>query len=525
MKRILTLLLLFVVFAATISSCKKDTTGINGGGKFEAIDYTFNKATRSFEPVEAVTAQITSPKGIRFVYCFLIREDQTDSLIYVSNNSGENPTSYDLSIPTESFPAYNMTKVKGVKVLVKQTDNSSIEGFINVNFFDPDLPQLINFPTQITADLTGGKTTITGKVTSIYGLKRVDIYDDYQTEDTYVLVNSITEANGLKEYTLNYAYGYRKAAQHIKIVAVDIYNQPNEVIINMPVDVAIFKPKFANFATAITPIQTGGTTSVTGKITAITGLKRVDIYDDYKGAYVLVGTVNNLNGVLDYNFNYGYTFRKRAEHIKLVAIDQEDLQTELIIPLNITYGSVAYRDIVMTAQNAGTATALLMNGTTIGNCELLANEANIIMLFGQQSAGLTFFNPASPGSFPANLKCNNVGWVPNNTAVIHKTQFRVLVKGVTGVNNIYTLLDNNEIDDLSDAFFTGISAPTSNTPRYTATAAATASLFNLTDGKLVYLKITDPLTSITKNALICIKDAKDDGAVNSTIKFDIYIQK
>lgn len=523
MKRILTSWLLLVVFAAIISSCKKDdNTSNNGGGTFEAIDYTFNKATRTFEPVEEVTANIVAPSGIRFVYCFLIRDGQTDSLIYVSNNSGENPKNYTLNIPIESFPALNMSKVKGVKILVKQTDNSSIQGFINMNFFDPDLPQLLEFPTDIEADLTQANE-IKGNITSIYGLKQVDIYDDYQTEDTYVLVSSITDINNAKEYALNYSYNYRKAAQHIKVVATDIYNQTNEVIINMPVDMSIFKPKFVDFAAIITPNATG-TTPVSGKITSVTGLKRIDIYDDYKGEYVLVGSLDNLSGVLNYNFSYDYNFRKRAENLKIIAVDIEDLQSELIIPLNITYGSVVYRDVEMNAQTTGTQTALLKDGTLIGNCELNANEEEIILVFGFQSSTLAFINPGNPGSFPANLKCNNVGWTIANPGAVHRSLFRVLIQGAnTTIDNIYTALENNQIDDLSDSFFTGAGTPGSSSPRFNETAPTT-SLFNFTNAKLLYMRITDPSTSIVKNALIHVKEGNVSSGT-STIKFDIYIQK
>jgi len=529
MKKILTPLLYCCLALAIIAGCKKDDFSDVGDGTITAQEYTFNRATKTFDLGNEIKSSISAAEGVKFVYCYLVRTTGTDSLIHVTDNKGAITPTYELSIPITAFPVNNMSKVKGVKIMVKQGNNSSLEGFVNIKYFDPDLPQFSTFPSSITADLNGGATAIAGNIQSEYGIKQVDIYDDYQLENTYVLVNSIANTNNAKQYALNYAYTYRKAAQHIKIVATDIYNQTNELIINMPVDVSIFKPQFKSFAADITPVV-GGTTPVSGQITSITGLKKVELYDDRNGSYALLST-KTLAGQTSYNYTENYQFKKRAEHLKIIAIDNDDLQTELIIPLNYTYQSVLYRDVEMNAQSIGTKTGFLRNGNTIGNCELNANEANMYLIFGAQSSGPVLFNPATAatGSIAANLKCNNVGWSPTNTSVIHDTKFRVLIDGAsTGQSAIYDLLENGEIDDLSNTFFSSnsISNPSSNNPRFDAAAAPTTSVFNATTARVIFIKITDPSTSVVKNGIIHVKEGVAANPIgNSTIKFDIYIQK
>lgn len=512
--------------STVILSCKKDKVAGSGNSSFTAEDYTFNKATKNFTPATTIGGQITSSEGIRFVYCYLIRTNATDSLIYVTDNTADNPQSYTLNIPLSSFPVNNMSKATGIKIMAKQTDNSTIPGFIKITYFDPALPQLTNFPASITADLNGGNTAITGNIASAYGIKQVDIYDDAKVENTYELAASITNVNNAKTYALNYAYKYRKAAQHIKVIATDIYNQTSETIINMPVDLAAFKPKFVNFAASITPNLTG-TTAIAGSVTSVTGLKKIDIYDDYQGTYVLVTSIANLNGSLNYSLNYNYTFRRRAANIKLIAFDTEDLQTEKIIPLNFTYQTEIYRDVVMNAQTTGTATIFFAdNGTTKGNCELNASEATMSFLFYGTGTGPAFYSPTNTTNVASNFRCNGVSWVIANASSFRATRFRVLLPGTTGTDNIYAQYNAGTIDALDDAYFTAnaVTAPSGSSARFDAVAAATATVFNTTTAYLIYVRIPDANGITYKNALIRAKEAVSSTGT-STVKFDILIQK
>lgn len=525
MKKILNTLLFCSIMLTIISSCKKNEFSEMGEGAVEAKEYIFNRATNTFESGDEVVANISAASGVKVVYSYLVRAGKPNVLVLAKDNSKSSLNDFELSIPVDSIRKHDLTTVTGLKIMVKQGDNSTLEGFVSIKYFDPALPQLSAFPPTITADLTGGPTAITGTIKSEFGIKQVDIFDDYQTENTYVLVNSITGIANVKDYALNYAYTYRKAAQHIKVRATDIYNQTNEIVIDMPVDVTIFKPRFKNFPANVATTAT----SVAGEITSVTGLKKVNIYDDRNGAYQLLSSVDNLGGVATYNYTASYAFKKRASNIKIIATDTEDVQAELIIPINVTYQSVVYRDVDMNAHTAATKTAFLSTGAITGNCGLLENEANLYFLFAQQSAGATFFNPATAatGSITTSLKCNGANWAPVSPSTLNDTKFRVLVEGAsTGQTAIYNLLTEGAIDDLSDAFFTAnaIGAPSSNNPRYDGTTAAAAGFFNTTNGRLIYAKVKNPTTQATKNMLIHVKEIKLDGG-NSTVKFDIYIQK
>jgi hypothetical protein len=498
--------------------------GDSANSSITAQDYVFNRATKGFTPDATVKAQVNSSLGIRFVYCYLIRANATDSLIYVSDNTSDNPKEYTLSIPAANFPASNMSKVSGVKILAKQTDNTSIEGFIKISFFDPAFPALSGFGTSIKADLSGGNTAITGTITSAFGIQKVDIYDDYKVENTYELSGTVN-AGSSKSFALNYAYKYRKAAQHIKIVATDIYGQATELIIPMPVDLAAFKPIFVNFVATITPNLTG-TTPVTGNITSVTGLKRIDIYDDYQGSYVLVNSIT-LTGTTNYALNYNYTFRRRANNLKVVAFDTDDLQTEKIIPLNVTYQSNIYRDVFMTAHTTGTNTIFFVdNGTTKGNCDLNASEPTMSFLYYGTSTGPAFYSPTNTSSVATNFKCSGASWVIANASNLRATRFRVLVPGTSGIDNIYAQYNAGNIDDISDAFFTanGVAAPGGSSARFDAAATATTSIFNTTTAYLIYIRVPDANGTTYKNALLRVKETTSTTGT-STIKFDILVQK
>lgn len=517
-------MLLLLALIGVVAACKK--SAIIGDGTIAGAEYTFNRATKTFTPASKVTTDVNSNIGIRFLYCYLVRSNAPDSLIYVTDNTQNNPTTYTLDIPLSSFPA-NMSKVTGVKILGKQTDNTTVQGFIKITYFDPLAPVLSNFPASITANLTGGNTAITGTVTSDYGIKRVDIYDDYKTAGTYELVASLTDANSAKSYTLNYAYKYRKAAQHIKIVATDIYNQTTELIVNMPVDISAFKPIFVNFAATITPNQTG-TTAITGTITSVTGLKTVDVYDDYQGTYVLITSINTSSS-LSYSFNYAYTFRKRAANIKLVATDNDGLTGEKIIPLNVTYQSRIYRDVLMTGQTTATNTIFFMdNGTTLGNCSLNASEPTMSFLYYGTSTGPAFYSPTNTSGVASNFKCNGSSWVIANASNLRATRFRVLVQGAsTGIDNIYAQYNAGNIDVLDDAFFVtanGTAIPAGSSARFDSTVTATTSIYNLTNAYLIWVRVpTDNTNTTYKNGLIRVK-TNTSTTGTSIVTFDIIVQ-
>jgi hypothetical protein len=524
MKRFLKPLLLLTLLAVIIS-CKKSNTLPNGGGTVTAVDYTFNKAIKTFGPDTNVTASFTAPAGMQSVYCYLVRSNTPDSLIYISNTP-DRPTTYTLSIPVKSFPINSMSAVTGVKLLAKQGDNSTVQGAVKIIYFDPAKPVFSGFAASITANLSGGSTVIAGNINSAFGIKQVDVYDDDKVQNTFDLVTSITNTNNVKQYALNYNYTYRKAAQHIKLVTTDIYGQTAELIINMPVDISAFKPIFVNFAASITPALTG-TTSVTGTVTSITGLQKIDIYDDYQGTYVLITSVTSLNSALTYTLNYNYTFRRRAANIRLVAFDTDGLQTEKIIPLNITYQSNIFRNVVMNAQTTGTNTIFFnTDGSTLGNCDLNASESTMSFLWYGTSTGPSFYSPTNTSGVASNFKCSGVSWVIANPANLRATRFRVLVPGTTGTDNIYAQYNAGTIDLLDDAFFSAnsVAVPSGSTAKFDPVAAPSTSSFNLTAAYLIWVRVPDANGTTFKNGLIHVTDATSTTGT-STVKFDIIVQK
>jgi len=513
------------IFLLLITACEKNEL-LHNVGTIQAETYTYNQATTSFDLGDQVTAAIAAPQGIRFVYCYLVRGNATDSLIHVTNATLDNPTQYQLQIPGSAFPKHSMQQVRGIKVLVKQADNSSIEGFVSLNYYDPEKPYFQDFPISIQADLDGGKTPITGLVQSAVGLQKIELYDDYQKEGEYHLLQTFTDLQSSKAYRLEMDYSYRKAAQHIRVVATDIFGQQQELIIAMPVDLSAFKPIFEAFPQKVTPII-GQAVMIAGQIKSIAGLKEIEIYDDYNGAFTLIHKIDNLQAATMYDMNYSYNFRKRAQQLKIIAIDLEGLRTELLIALDFEYQTILYRDITMSAQTLGTQSGFLSdNGRTISNCDLPAHESDLSFLFYATANGPTFYSPTNTGSISANLKCGNSPWVIGNAGALRATRFRVLVnESSIGVTEIYNLYKQQELEDLSNEFFVArsILAPGSSGPRYEANGAPSATLFNLTSANLIYTRIPTGATTF-KNALIQVKDIHVDGG-NSTIRFDILIQK
>lgn len=516
-------LMLATVFSA---SCKKDD-GVQQPGSLIAKDYVYNLATGNFYPDTALSAQITSPGGIKFVYCYLLRSNAADSLIYVGYPQAGDEADYTFNISAASFPFSSIDHVRGVKVMVKQADNSSFEGFVKIDIYDPSKPFLTDFPLNISPDLNGGTTAVTGTVTSESGITKVDVYDDYQTEGTYVLVQSLTDPAGSKNYTLNYEYTYRKAAQHLKVAATDIYGQTMETVIDMPVDINTFKPKFVDFPASITPGLTGGTTSVNGRITSVTGLAKVDVYDDYDGSYVLINSITGLNNSRDYTFDYSYAYRKRAQNLKIIATDTDNLPTELVIPLNVTYQTEVYKDVIMSGQS-GTAGSFfdISNATVFGNCEISGNEDKLDFLIYCSSAGvLSFYSPTNTSSAASSYKCNGTSWSPV-TSDLKATRFRVLLPGTAVYDNIYALYNSGDIETLDDSFFTGISVPGSSSTKFDATVAPAANIFNLTAAYLIWVRIPQA-GGTNKNCLLKVKEVNINTTTPglSTIKFDIIVQK
>ncbi|HTN22211.1 MAG TPA: hypothetical protein VL125_17165 [Pelobium sp.] len=231
MKKITKILTLLVIAGLCIfTACKKDDVKISSEDEVVAGDFTYNLATKKVTPNETVNAQITSPAGVKFIYCYLVRSNAPDSIIYTYYPT-EDANNVNLEIPTESFLSAT-TNISGVKLSIKHLDNSSDEGFINVTAFTPPLPKLTDFPTELLPD-DNDKIVITGKASSENGVKKIEIFDD--SAGDFTLVNTIDNLNDAQEVDVNYTYTYRSGTANLKVLVTDNFDLKDSININVPV--------------------------------------------------------------------------------------------------------------------------------------------------------------------------------------------------------------------------------------------------------------------------------------------------
>lgn len=313
----------------------------------------------------------------------------------------------------------------------------------------------------------------------------------------------------------------------LKIMARHVDNTSSEGLVSISAYMPA-RPQLTEFPAVVSPDLSGGTSLISGKIEAESGLAKIDIYDNYNGAFALVESISNLNNAENYTLSYNYTYRKRASKLKVLVTDGIGVTEEVIIDLNVSYPVAIFSDVFMTAHTTGTNTIFIPEtGTTAGNCSLNASEATMGFVYYATGSGPTFYSPANTSNIAKNFKCSGAEWVIQNPAALRATKFRVLIKGTAGVDNIYSRFDAGNIEELDDEFFTenGITAPTGSSARFDAAAAPTATVFNLTGGSIVYVRFPLPGNpSAYKNALIKVKEATSASGT-STIRFDIMVQK
>ncbi|WP_256010097.1 hypothetical protein [Desertivirga xinjiangensis] len=371
---------------------------------------------------------------------------------------------------------------------------------------------------------------LSGNIQSASGIKLVYYYLLRGEENPPVLVHTEEPAQE-NQFDYNFTIPNEsfsafdmKEATGVKVVLRHLDNTSSEdqfrISSFMPE-----RPELSGFPAILTPVTTGGTTLVSGKIEAESGIAKIEIYDNYKGSFELVESITNLNGAKTYDLNYNYSYTKSASKLKIVVTDAIDIPEEVIVDLDVPY---SYYKVFMTAHGTGTNTIFIPeSGITLGNCSLNEAEAVMAFVYYATSNGPTFYSPTNTGNVSANFRCNGVSWTIQNPAAMRATKFRVLVQGTTGINNLYTQFDANTIANLDNAYFTAnsISAATGVSARFDPASAGTTSVFNLTTASLIYVRIPDIGNPSTyKNALIKIREATSTGNT-STVQFEIMIQK
>lgn len=290
-------------------------------------------------------------------------------------------------------------------------------------------------------------------------------------------------------------------------------------------------PELSGFSETITP-DDNDQLQLTGTAYSENGIKRIDILDDATGSFTVAHSITNLNNEQNYNLNYIYTYRPNARNLRIVVVDNFDLAATVTIRMPVLPYEV-YQDVNMGAQ--GTASVTVNNniffaetGTTLGSCEIPANEAAMDFLFYGTGSGPTFYSPANTTNVAANFRCNGTGWTIGNTAALKATKFRVLVPGSSAaVDNVYAKYTANAIDNLdNDGLFEGIAIPSGSTARYTAPPAEpTTGIFNTTTAYLIWVRIPKSDGNF-RNCLLRAKEAVVASATGlSTVKFDILVQK
>ncbi|WP_316813334.1 hypothetical protein [Pedobacter heparinus] len=224
-------ILVLMLAAVFLQSCKKDKVATSSPDSFSTKEFSYNTATKQLSPEAELNGELNSPAGIKLIYCYLVRSNTTDSLIYIGKPAEGSSSNYKFSIPPASYASAKLTQVSGIRVMVKHLDNTSFEGFIKLTAFTPPLPKLEDVPVSLLPDATD-KITITGKASSENGLKLIEIFDDYQ--GSFVLVNKIDLPNNDKTYNLNYVYTYRKNAGNLKVVVTDKFDLKAAATINIP---------------------------------------------------------------------------------------------------------------------------------------------------------------------------------------------------------------------------------------------------------------------------------------------------
>lgn len=230
-------ILLFLGCVWSMNACTKTPDDLIADDKgaddiIESSNYTFNTATKAFEPTADIEARVSSQKDINWIYAYLIREGSADSLLHVFYTRDlEDKRDIDLTIDGALFANIPMENVSGLKLMIKRSDNSADEAFITIQSFTPPLPQWENVPPSLRPD-DDGIVQVTATALSENGITKIELYDDYQ--GTFVKIHEIT-LNKEQQYALDYDYTYRANTANLKLVMYDDYGLQSEAIIAIPV--------------------------------------------------------------------------------------------------------------------------------------------------------------------------------------------------------------------------------------------------------------------------------------------------
>lgn len=514
-----------MLMTLVMAAChKKDF--VQPEGTLDSPEFVYNAAIKKFQPQDTVSGSIKATIDMEVIYYYLQRESKQDTLIQVDFPEAGNRRDYQFEVKAVSWAGIDLSAVKGLKLLCVQDNDASFEKVVKISYFNPNAPVITGLPDNMTP-LIPGITAITGKATSETGLAKIYISDN--RSGNFVALDSLA-GNGSKTYDINYSYTYGDGAGQLKVTAVDIYGLKAEKVIqfvNIP-----FKPVITFGTDALKAALPDGKPEVSGTLKSFAPLSTVTVYAVTSGGETMQGTVTPVltsSATNEYNYSFTYAAFGYAADVtacKLVAKDAGNSENSASVPVTIL-PYYYWKNLTMMAQGlTGTnSTTCFFTGEgtapVVGPCEVI-NDASYnaridFAIFCNSTPLIAFNNPANiSASTISTFKCSGTSWTPATptSSTLKRTLFRVLGTG-SAESNITTKFNNNSITELSDAFFTGVSAPTSNAPN--SNTFVTSSM--------IWAKVTPAGgTGTTKNILIKV-NAINLVAVpsqgTSTLTFDI----
>lgn len=503
-----------------ILSCKKDI--VVPEGNVEAPEFTYNVAIKRFQPDPQVHGTIKTNFDIKTVYYYLQRTNKTDSLLQI-DFLDKGIREHAFSIKSSAWAGTPLENVKGLKILSVRDNNTSLEQFLAITYFNPDAPLLKDFPETLTPSLTGS-TTITGKAASPTGLSKIYFYDN--KSGSFEVLDSLSP-NGAKDVPVNYAYHYADGAGQLKVEAIDIYGLKAAQVIqftNIP-----FKPVITFAANTLKVALPHGHPPVTGTLKTYTPITQVNAYIVSSGSQSLhraITPVLTSSSANEYHYSFSiddFPYAANVTECKLEVMDANGSNTSSVPVEILSY--YHWKNLTMMAQgNASTnsASCFFVGNTsqpTLSACEVVndaATHATIdFAIFCNSTPYIAFNNPANiSASTIGTFRCDGTSWSPATptSSTLKKTLFRVLSGSAEAT--IQNELESGNITQLDDAFFAGVNAPTANAPNSTQFVA----------GSLIYAKMTPAGGGSTKNILIKVISVNVVAVPQqgtSTITFDI----
>jgi hypothetical protein len=343
------------------------------------------------------------------------------------------------------------------------------------------------------------------------------LIDIYYSE----LVGDVNEFN-LVIPTLNITTADLSQVRGVKLMIKRLDNSAQETFVKIdPIIPAT--PKLTGFEETI--LVDNNIAEIIGKVSSENGINKIEILDDADVVFTAVHTIENLNGIKNYDLNYEYSFRAGANNLRVIVTDNSNYTAQVNIGIHASIPSgpfKVFKDVVINSHGSQEKNALIaQTGTLLSSCNLPVRGVESDIMFYTTTAGVgSIYAAGNAGNIIKNYKCDGVDWALQPGESLKATKLRVLDPTKTNDRRIYDAYEANSISDLkTDGLFTGVSLPTSNTSKFVDKGIASTE-FDVDTRNLIWLYIPG---SPDKNCLLKIKSVVIDGG-NSSITFDIYVE-